>query len=106
MTEDYERGYREGSEQLRQQMEYLNDQMTRVSQILTKAVFLQPAKAAPKPGLRIWLILDADTITTGYYLNGKYLSDGGAYVEPTHWCMIPNAITGGTGTRRRIVKPD
>lgn len=101
----YEQGYRDGMAHVTSQVEYLNDQVTRVAHILTKAVFTQPSDTPPKPNMHIWLILDKDRITTGYYLAGKYIADSGIEVKPTHWCMIPAIVSGDpSGPLRRIVK--
>ena len=107
LSEDYLRGYKDGMDHISAQVDHINDQMNRLNQILTKAVFAVDAKNKPRPGLRLWLVLDPDSITTGYYLSGKFISDAGCFVEPTHWCLIPPSITGEVRkSRRRIVKGD
>ncbi len=104
MTEEYERGLRDGQQMIANQVSYLNDQVARVAQILTRAVFLHSIKTPPKPNTHVWLILGPDILTTGYYTgNGNYLADGGNYVAPTHWCMIPSAVSGDPPVNRRLV---
>jgi len=101
----YEQGYCDGMAHISSQVEYVNEQVARITQILTKAVFTQKAGTPPRPNMHIWLILDADRITTGYFLGGKYIADSGLEVFPTHWCMIPSIVTGeNPGPRKRIIK--
>lgn len=105
MTPEYEQGYRDGMENLSAQVGYLNDQVSKVTAILHKAVFANKADTPPKPGMHIWLIMDADMITSGYYLGGKYIADSGIFVEPKFWCMIPKVVAGeDDGPRRKLVK--
>lgn len=107
MTPEYEQGYRDGMEHISSQVAYLNDQMVKVTAILHKAVFTNPSANPPKPGMHVWLILDKDMITTGYYLAGKYIADSGYVVDPTFWCMIPKIVSGeDEGPRRKLVKRD
>jgi len=105
MTPEYEQGYRDGMEHLSNQVAYLNDQIQKVTGILGKAVFVNPASNPPKPGMHIWLVLDKEMITTGYYISGKYIADSGYEVIPEYWCMIPRIIAGrDDGPRKQIVK--
>lgn len=107
MTPEYEQGYRDGMAHISQQISYLNDQITRVTSILAKAVFVNPGNTPPKPGLHVWLVMDKEMVSTGYYIGGKYVADSGYIVEPLFWCMIPSIISGeDTGPRRRLVKRD
>lgn len=107
MTTEYEQGYRDGMEHISSQVTYLNEQVLKVTGILSKAVFVNPGTTPPKPGMRLWLVLDAEMITTGYYVGGKYISDSGYEVNPIFWCMIPKVITGEDGgPRRKLVKRD
>lgn len=107
MTPEYEQGYRDGMEHISNQVSYLNEQVLKVTAILTKAVFVNPANTPPKPGMHIWLVLDKEMITTGYYLGGKYIADSGLVVDPEFWCMIPKIIAGeDDGPRRKLVKRD
>jgi hypothetical protein len=101
----YEQGYCDGMEHMSSQVQYINDQVARIAQILTKAVFTQPSATPPKPNTHIWLILDNDRITTGYYLGGKYIADSGIEVKPIYWCMIPSIVSGkNDGPLKRIIK--
>lgn len=107
MNTEYERGYREGAEHISKQVDYLNSQVLRVTELLSKAVFVRAAKDHPKPNMHIWLVLEEDMITTGYFTGGSYVADSGYVVTPRFWCMIPSVITGEpNGIRRRIVKRD
>ena len=75
----YEEGYRDGMEHLSKQADHINEQVAKVAQILTKAVFVHSCSVSnPKPNTRLWLILGDDIITTGYFIGGQYLADGGA----------------------------
>lgn len=107
MTPEYEQGYRDGMDHLSQQVDYLNNQVVKVTEILHKAVFVNPASNPPKPGMHIWLVMDKEILSTGYYLGGKYIADSGYIVDPLFWCMIPRVIAGeDDGPRRKLVKRD
>lgn len=107
MTPEYEQGYRDGMNHLSQQMEHLNSQVVRMAELLSKAAFVRKADEHPKPNMHIWLILDEDMVTSGYFTGKEYLADSGVFVNPKFWCMIPKIVTGeNLGPRRRIVKPD
>jgi hypothetical protein len=103
---DYEQGYKDGMSHISQQVSYINQKFTRITQILTKAVFTNEASVVPKTNMHIWLVLDKDMITSGYYIGGNYISDSGHIMYPTHWCMIPSEISGRDETepRRRIAR--
>lgn len=107
MTPEYEQGYKDGMENLASQVSYLNSQIQKVTGILTRAVFVNPGSTPPRPNMRVWLVLDPEMITTGYYLGGKYVADSGYEVVPQFWCMIPRALSGEEpGPRRKLIKPD
>lgn len=107
MTPEYEQGYRDGMEHISNQVSYLNEQVQRVTEILTKAVFVNPVTTPPKPGMHVWLVMDKEMISTGYFLGGQYLADSGYVVDPLFWCMIPKVIAGeDDGPRRKLVKRD
>lgn len=89
---DYEEGYKDGMAHITSQVKYLNDHVSRIADILTRAIFVSPANKPPKPNINLWLILPGEIITTGYYMKGEYIADSGAIVEPTHWCMPPTVV--------------
>lgn len=89
---------------LSRQVEYLEDQLRRVSSILNKALFIQESESPPRPGVNLWLILDGGIVTTGYYLNREYVADSGAVVHPTHWCMIPPTVKREVDDARKVLK--
>ena len=105
MTPEYEQGYRDGMEHISSQVMHLNEQIQKITGVLHKAVFVNPASRYPKPGMHIWMILDKEMITTGYYLGGKYIADSGLEVVPEYWCMVPRVIAGEDDSpRRKLVK--
>lgn len=104
MTPDYEQGYRDGMEHLSHQVAHLNDQVLRVTNILSRAVFINPSETPPRPMMHIWLVIDSDMLTSGYFLDGRYIADSGMEVFPMFWCMIPKAIAGEDDGPRRLVK--
>lgn len=101
----YENGYRDGMQHMATQMHHMNEQMGRMSDLLHRALFVQEAGSYPRPGVNLWLILDGGIVTTGYFMDGRYVADSGAVVSPTHWCMIPPAVSGSVNRGRRRILP-
>lgn len=107
MTSEYEQGYRDGMEHISKQVDYLNEQVHKVTGILSKAVFVNPGNTPPKANMHVWLVIDKEMISTGYYMGGQYVADSGHVVNPMFWCMIPKVIAGDDdGPRRKLVKRD
>lgn len=94
MSPEYENGYRDGMEHVSKQVEFVNERMVRLAELLNKAFFVQPVSSKPRPGINLWLILDNGIVTPGYYINGEYVADSGAIVSPEFWCIVPPIVNG------------
>lgn len=94
---DYERGYRDGTEHFKAQMKILYGEVGVIRSKLSDAAIFITSDQRPKPNIILWLVLDGGIITPGFFVGGVYLALSGIEVYPSHWAAIPPSLRSQLG---------